>query len=233
MHDGRADLAVLNSINGLVREQTSLLRCFFDQQEMLKLRQFVGPAALAQQRIWGAMDSFEVAKVAGAVLSALLVIVGFNTVLEIIEESRTPEKPGYTLPAPAQQASPVKPGGSEGLPAQPTFNAPAVVKASADGNVQSGAKTFKKCQACHDGTKGGPNKVGPNLWGVVGRPKASHEGFNYSDAMKAKGGNWTPEDLAQFVHSPKTFVPGTKMLFPGISDPSELADLLAYLNTLK
>ncbi|HUJ36875.1 MAG TPA: cytochrome c family protein, partial [Hyphomicrobium sp.] len=86
---------------------------------------------------------------------------------------------------------------------------------------------------CHDGTSGGPNKVGPNLWGVVGRPKASHEGFNYSDAMKAKGGNWTPEDLAQFVHSPKTFVPGTKMLFPGIADQGELADLLAYLNTLK
>ena len=77
MHDGRAD-----SITGLVREQTSLLRCFFDQQEMLKLRQFVGPAARTQQRVRGAMDTFEVAKVAGSVLPALLVIVGFNTVLE-------------------------------------------------------------------------------------------------------------------------------------------------------
>ncbi len=139
--------------------------------------------------------------------------------------------------APTSQAQagapPGKPEVSEASPAQPPFDAAAVVKASASGNVQNGAETFKKCGACHDGTKGGPNKVGPNLWGVVGRPKASHEGFNYSDAMKAKGGNWTPEDIAQFDHSPKTFVPGTKMLFPGVSDPSELADLLAYLNTLK
>ncbi len=73
--------------------------------------------------------------------------------------------------------APGKPEVSEASPAQPAFDAAAVVKASASGNVQSGAETFKKCEACHDGTKGGPNKVGPNLWGVVGRPKASHEEF--------------------------------------------------------
>jgi len=182
------------------------------------------------------MDTFELAKIAGAVLSALLVIVGFRTVLEISEESQKPEKPGYTLPAPAEQAAAPKPGEGAAVPAPvalPAFDPAAVVKAAADGNVQNGATTFKKCQVCHDGAKDGPNKVGPNLWGVVGRPKASHEGFNYSDAMKAKGGNWTPEDLVTFVHSPKTFVPGTKMLFQGIPDPVDLADLLAYLNTLK
>jgi cytochrome c len=182
------------------------------------------------------MDTFELAKIAGAVLSALLVIVGFRTVLDISEESHKPEKPGYTLPMPAEPAAAPKPGEGAAVPAPvalPAFDTTAAVKASAEGNVQNGATTFKKCQACHDGVKGGPNKVGPNLWGVVGRPKASHEGFNYSDALKAKGGNWTPEDIVAFVHGPKAFVPGTKMLFPGIADPGELADLLAYLNTLK
>ncbi len=182
------------------------------------------------------MDTFELAKIAGAVLSALLVIVGFRTVLEISQESREPEKPGYTLPMSTEPAAAPKPGEGAAVPAPvalPAFDPAAVAKASAEGNVQNGATTFKKCQACHDGVKGGPNKVGPNLWGIVGRPKASHEGFNYSDAMKAKGGNWSAEDLVAFVHSPKAFVPGTKMLFPGIADPGELADLAAYLNTLK
>lgn len=182
------------------------------------------------------MDTFELAKIAGAVLSALLVIVGFRTMLEIVEESRPQEKPGFTLPLPAEQTPAAQPGAGAAVPAPvalPAFEPAAVVKASADGNVQNGATTFKKCQACHDGTRGGPNKVGPNLWGIVGRPKAAHEGFNYSDALKSKGGNWTPEDLVSFVHAPKTFAPGTKMLFPGIPDATDLADLLAYLNTLK
>jgi cytochrome c len=182
------------------------------------------------------MDTFELAKIAGAVLSALLVIVGFRTMLEIAEDSHKAEKPGYTLPTPAEPAAAPKPGEGAAVSAPvalPAFDAAAVVKASAEGNAQNGATTFKKCQACHDGAKGGPNKVGPNLWGVVGRPKASHEGFNYSDAMTTKGGNWAPEDIVTFVHGPKAFVPGTKMHFPGIADPGELADLVAYLNTLK
>jgi cytochrome c len=156
------------------------------------------------------LDSFELAKIAGAFLCALLVIVGFRVALEITKQDKAPEKPGYVLPMPE-----------------------AVAQAAASGNAQAGAATFKKCTACHSGEKGGPNKVGPDLFGVVGRPKASHEGFGYSDAMKAKGGNWTLDDLASFIHSPKTFVPGTKMLFPGIADPGDLGDLLAYLNTLK
>jgi cytochrome c len=191
------------------------------------------------------MDSFEVAKMAGAVLSALLVIVGFRVMLEIAEEGRKPEPPGYTLPmpqaaapaaapaagAPAAGAAPA--GASAGAPAPAAFNPADVAQAATTANAQAGAAIFKKCQACHSGEKDGPNKVGPNLWGVVGRPKGSHEGFNYSDAMKKKGGDWSLVDIATFVHNPKEFVPGTKMLFPGIADPNDLADVLAYLNTLK
>jgi cytochrome c len=186
------------------------------------------------------MDSFEFSKIAGAVLAALIVIVGFRTALEIAEENHAAEKPGYTLPMPKKTGpSDVPAGGAAGVPAPvdmpaiPAFDGASVADAAASADPAAGAKIFKKCQACHSGKKGGPNKVGPNLWGVVGRPKASHEGFNYSKAMKAKGGNWTLTDLATFVHKPKAFVPGTKMLFPGVSDPSDEADLLAYLNTLK
>jgi cytochrome c len=187
------------------------------------------------------MDTFEVAKIAGGALSALLVIVGFHTVLEIAEMGHGPEKPGYTLPIPEEPGKSALPAeGAQGVPAPvdlpaiaPTFNPDEVAQAAATANAESGATIFKKCQACHSGEQGGPNKVGPNLWGVVGRPKGSHEGFNYSAAMKAKGGDWTLPDLAAFIHKPKDFVPGTKMLFPGISDPTDLSDLLAYLNTQK
>jgi cytochrome c len=95
-----------------------------------------------------------------------------------------------------------------------------------------GEASAKKCQACHDFSKGGPNKVGPNLWGVVGRPVASHEGFNYSAALKAKGGNWTYEDINHFITNPKNYVPGTLMAFAGDPNPEDRANILAYLRTL-
>ena len=178
------------------------------------------------------LDSFELSKIAGGFLCALLVIVGFRVALEIAEHDKAAEKSGYVLPmpeaAPAGGAAP-----AAAAPAAAAFDPAAVAQAAASGSAQAGAATFKKCTACHSGEKGGPNKVGPDLFGVVGRPKGSHEGFGYSEAMKAKGGNWTLEDLASFIHSPKTFVPGTKMLFPGITDPGDLGDLLAYLSTLK
>ena len=81
-------------------------------------------------------------------------------------------------------------------------------------------------------TKGGQNLVGPNLWGIIGRPKASEAGFNYSAALKAKGGNWTIDDLNQFIANPRGYIPGTNMTFAGIQRGSERADLIAYLNTL-
>jgi len=180
------------------------------------------------------LDSFELSKIAGSFLCALLVIVGFKVALEIVEHDKTTEKPGYVLPAPDAAHSPgAAPAGGAAAPAAAAFDPAAVAQAAASGNAQAGGAIFKKCTACHSSEHDGPNKVGPNLAGVVGRPKASHAGFGYSDAMKAKGGNWTLEDLASFIHSPKTFVPGTKMLFPGIADPGDVGDLLAYLNTLK
>jgi len=179
------------------------------------------------------LDSFELSKIAGAILCSLLVIVGFRTALEIAAHDRAPEKPGYVLPLPEAAAPAGKGDAAPAEPAAPAFDAKAVADAAASGDVAAGKKIFSKCAACHSGDQGGPNKVGPNLWGVVGRPKASHEGFNYSDAMKAKGGDWTLEDLAHFVHKPKEFVPGTKMLFPGVPDTGDLSNLLAYLNTLK
>lgn len=96
-------------------------------------------------------------------------------------------------------------------------------------NIDNGAKIFKKCATCHSADKGGGNKVGPNLFGVVGRKRAAAAGFNYSDAMAKKGGAWSRDDLNLFLAKPKDFVPGTKMGFAGLKKPQDRADVVLYL----
>ncbi len=100
-------------------------------------------------------------------------------------------------------------------------------------DVDRGAKVFKKCASCHTIEKGEAAKVGPNLFGIVGRKKAVFAGFAYSDAMKAKGGSWDVESINTFVTKPKDFVPGTKMAFPGLKKPQDRADVISFLEKQK
>lgn len=96
----------------------------------------------------------------------------------------------------------------------------------------AGEAVAKKCLTCHSFDEGGANKTGPNLWDVVNRPVASHEGFRYSDAMQAAGGNWTFDRLHAYLSDPKGYIPGNRMAFPGIRKEADLNNLLAYLRTL-
>lgn len=96
-------------------------------------------------------------------------------------------------------------------------------------NIDNGAKIFKKCSTCHSADQGGGNKVGPNLFGIVGKKRASVAGFNYSEAMSKKGGAWSRDDLNLFLTKPKDFVPGTKMGFAGLKKPQDRADVILYL----
>ncbi|MGH6930149.1 MAG: c-type cytochrome, partial [Dongiaceae bacterium] len=97
----------------------------------------------------------------------------------------------------------------------------------------AGAKVAAKCKACHGFDKGGPNKVGPNLWDIVGA-KQAHLGdaFKYSDALKGLGGEWTYDALDKYLTAPKEYAPGTKMVFPGLKKPEDRAAVIAYLRSL-
>ncbi|MEK6734228.1 MAG: cytochrome c family protein, partial [Pseudomonadota bacterium] len=99
-------------------------------------------------------------------------------------------------------------------------------------NSENGAILAKKCAVCHDFTKNGPNRVGPNLWGIVNNKKAHRADYTYSKALAGKGGVWSYEDLFHMIHKPMEFLPGTKMNFIGFKKPEDVADVIAYLRSL-
>ncbi|WP_375454480.1 c-type cytochrome [uncultured Methylobacterium sp.] len=168
------------------------------------------------------MDSFELNKVAGAVLGVLLFAVGSGFIAELIYHPKPAGTAGYDLPEAKEEAA----AAPEAAKVEPI----AVRLASA--NIEKGQGGTKACQACHNFEKGGPNKVGPNLYDVVERRKGGHEGFEYSAGMKEKGGAWTYADLDGFLENPKTYVKGTKMAYAGIAAPQERGNVIAYLRTL-
>ena len=173
------------------------------------------------------MDSFELNKIAGAVLGTMLVVFGIGTIGDMIFEAEAPEEPAYII-AVAEEA----PGAAEAT-ADAAEESIAVLLANAD--PAAGEAAARKCASCHTFEEGGPNRVGPNLYNVVERPIASVEGFSYSDAMQAhaeEAGDWTFENLNAFIASPRQAVPGTTMGFAGIPSAEERADLLAHLRTL-
>lgn len=174
------------------------------------------------------MDSNEVNKILAGLLGTVFVVFSVGIVSDSLFASPKPEKPGFLIEAAEPEAG--AGGGKEAKAVTP------VADLLAAGKAEAGATVFKKCQACHSGEKGGPNKIGPDLWEIVNRPVAHHEGFAYSAAMKdfAKGGEtkWTFENLNHFLTSPKGLVKGTAMGFAGLPKDEDRGNLLAYLRTL-
>jgi len=105
--------------------------------------------------------------------------------------------------------------------------------AQAAGDVKAGEGLFNRCAICHSDAKGAPNKLGPNLFGVVGRKAGTFPGYSFSDAMKRARFVWTPAKLSDYLASPQKVVPGNNMPFAGIADPKQRAAIVAYLASLK
>ena len=172
------------------------------------------------------MDTFEFNKIAGAVLFVLLIIVGTGTVGDILVSPKELYEPVYKVEVPDAEEG----AATAAAPAEPEMAPIPVRLASAD--VEDGMKEARKCAACHTFEQGGANKVGPNLWNVVGNKTAHMDGFAYSDSLAGLGSTWSFEALDEFLADPKAYVPGTKMAFAGIKNPGKRADLIAYLRTL-
>jgi cytochrome c len=171
------------------------------------------------------MKYYRFNQIAMAVLGALLLFFGTRTLINIVFEENEPEKPGYEVPG----GNGEKPGGGE----QPGGGGNAeLASLLAKGSAEKGAEVAKKCAICHNFDKGGPNMIGPDLYGVVGRKIASHEGYEYSDALKAKKGDWTYDNLFEWLKDPNAWAPGTKMaLFPGLPEAKDRADVILFLRT--
>src|SRR6185437_16208340 len=154
------------------------------------------------------MDSFELNKIIGAILGTLLFVMGVGFLADGIYSPIVTQGATYNLPEPAANAS--------GAPvaAAPSVPLPELL---AKADPQAGADSAKKCQSCHDFTEGGPNKTGPDLYGIVGEKIADVPGYSFSDALKAHASEtWTYENLNKWLTSPKAYAPGTKMTFVGI-----------------
>jgi cytochrome c len=167
------------------------------------------------------MDSFELNKIAGAVLGTLLFVVALGIIAGGLYHTGHPEQPGIEIAGVAES----------GGPAAPQIEPIAVRLASA--NPDRGKALAGQCAGCHTLEKGQAHAIGPNLWGVVGGPMAHEADFDYSESMRehaAQGGTWTFENLDTFITKPQAFIPNTKMGFPGLANPQSRADVIAYLN---
>jgi len=169
------------------------------------------------------MDFHEWNKIIGAVLGTVLFILVVRAAGEAIYFAEEPEVPAIVVAG--TETAPSEPSAA----APPAESLPDFAAAIPAADAMQGAMLAERCAVCHDWTKGGPTMIGPNLYGVVGRPKAMAAGFDYSPALREKGGNWTYPELYSFLQQPGVYAPGNKMAFAGLPRTQDRLNLIAFL----
>ena len=198
-------------------------------------------------------------QIGAAAVAGGAVLLAVNAFTDRLFMAETPAEPVYTAEAPdrtpeagtdraAEKAAPPAQTQDTGMAQSPptaskttpteTSNAaaegvpPALADRLAEASAQAGAQAVAVCKACHSFNKGGDHRVGPNMWGVMGAKVADKSGFNYSDALSGKGGEWSYARMDAWLKNPSGWAPGTTMSYGGIKDDAERADVIVYLRSL-
>ena len=164
-------------------------------------------------------------KIIVSVVFAIILVLGINKIADVIFYVEKPEKSAYQV-ANVDNVS----GSTSAETSSESSESENIMALFASANAQEGAKVFKKCAACHSIAEGGANKIGPALWGVLGRKIGSAPGYKYSKAMAAYDKNWSFEEMNGFLIKPKEWIKGTKMAFAGLKNAKERAAVILYMN---
>ena len=169
------------------------------------------------------MDSFELNKIIAAVLMVALLVIGLGKITDVVFYVDKPEIPGYKVELENHSTS----ESAEITKVVEKVDIAALMKL---GDIASGEKIFKKCAACHSINNGGPNKIGPALYNVVGRKVGGVTDYKYSKALTSYDRDWTFEELNGFLKKPATYIKGTKMSYAGLRKEEDRASIIKYLN---
>ncbi len=164
-------------------------------------------------------------KIIVSIIFAIILVIGINKIADVIYYVEKPEKSAYQVDSVTTVAS-----SSSAETSSEDSVSGNIMALFASANASEGEKVFKKCAACHSIAQGGGNKIGPALWGVLGRKAGSISDYKYSKAMVAYGKLWTFEEMDGFLTKPKEWIKGTKMSFAGLKDSKKRASLILYMN---
>ena len=170
------------------------------------------------------MDRFEINKIVAAIVLTLVIVIGINKIADVIYNVKAPEGSSYSL----AKVTETKETGQD--VDTKTVNKVDINALLALGDLDHGKKIFKQCAACHSISKGGGNKIGPALFGVIGRKAGSLTDYRYSKGMKGLNKNWDFESMNAFLIKPKEYVNGTKMAYAGLKKEKDRASIILYLN---